>query len=191
MAAQDRFVAGGDDGVRELRREKPAQLLQPTQLVELRLHTLLERPVQVEQLCGLSLDRVVVALDPEERADAREELVAVERLRDEVVRAGLDRSPLLGSFARREHDHRQNCGLLPRTQLPADGVAVEPGHHHVEQHEVRGSRESELEGAVAVHRRDDVVAVRLEHGLEESHVLGNVVDDEDSGVVAHGPPPSQ
>ena len=48
------------------------ELLESPELLELRLNALFERLVQLSQLCGLRLDRVVVALDPEERADAGE-----------------------------------------------------------------------------------------------------------------------
>ncbi len=71
------------------------------------------------------LDRVVVALDPEQRPDARQQLVAVEALRDEFVRPGFDRLRLLRPVAGREHDHRKHGRLLALAELPADAVAVE------------------------------------------------------------------
>jgi hypothetical protein len=74
----------------------------------------------------------------------------------------------------------------------ADGEAVGLRHHHVEQHEVRARRKGKIERGLAVRRRDDVVAMRVENGFEQAHVLGNVVDDEDPcSVVAHRMPPSQ
>ena len=188
VAAQDGLVTGGDDRVRELRREEPSESLQSLELLELRAHPLLERPVQIEQLGGLALDRVVVALDPEQRPDAGEKLFTVERLRDEVVRARLDRRPLLGPFARREHDHGQHGRLGLLAEPPADGETVGLRHHHVEQDEIRLRRPGELERGMSVGGRDDVVALRLQHRLEEAHVLGDVVDHEDPcGGVAHRP----
>ena len=76
MAAEDRVVARRDDRVGELRREEPPQPPQPLELHDLRLHALLERSIQLGQLRGLRRDRVVVALDPQQRPDPREQLVA-------------------------------------------------------------------------------------------------------------------
>ena len=136
VAAKDRLVAGGDDRVGELRRQEPLQPSQPLQLGDLRLHALLERPVQLGELSRLRLDRVVVALDPEQRPHAGEQLVVVEGLRDEVVGTGLDRLRLLLADARRDHDHRQHGGVVVRAEVGADGIAVEAGHHHVEEDQV-------------------------------------------------------
>ena len=143
VAGEDRLVAGRDDRLGELRREESLEALQALELLDLRLHALFERPVQL-------LDRVVVALDPQQRPDSREQLLLVERLRDEVVRAGLDRLRLLRPVARREHDHGQHRRLLALAEPAADGVAVELRHHDVEQDEVRFRRLGELEGGVAV-----------------------------------------
>jgi hypothetical protein len=134
----------------------------------------------------------VVALDPEQRPDAGEQLGAVERLRDEVIRTRLDRRRFLGALARREHDHRQDCGLLLLAQPLAHGEAVGWRHHHVEQHQVWVRRPGKIERSVTARGRDDVIAVSLEHRLEQAHVLGDVVDHQDPRVpVAHGPPPLQ
>ena len=133
MAAQDRLVARRDDRVGELRRQEAAQLPEPLQLLDLAGHAFLERPVELAQLRGLFLDRVVVPLDPEQRPHSREQLVVVERLGNEVVRPGLDRFRLLGTDARRDHDHRQDCRFLVFAQLLADRVTVHPGHDDVEQ----------------------------------------------------------
>ena len=113
----------------------------------------------------------------------------VERLRDEVVRSGLDRLGLLRCVARGEHDHRQHGRLLVLAEPPADRVPVHPWHDDVEEHEIGARRLDALERREPVPGRDDLVAARAEHRLEQAHVLGEVVDDEDScGVVAHGVP---
>ncbi len=185
VAGEDRLVAGGDDRLGELRRQESLEALHPLELLDLGIDALRERPVEL-------LDRVVVALDAEQRPDSGEQLVVVERLRDEVVCAGLDRLRLLRPFARREHDHGQHRRLFALAQPPTDGVTVEPRHHDVEQDEVRVRRLGELEGGVTVVGDDDVVAAWSEHGLEQAHVLGDVVDDEDPcGAVcaAHRAPP--
>src|SRR5262245_321043 len=192
VAAKNRLVAGGDDRIGELRREEPPQALEPPELLELRLHALLEGAVEIDELRGLGLDRVVVPLDPEQRLDAGQELVAVERLGNEVVRAGLDRRRLLRADAGREHDHRQHSRLVTLAEAFADNQAVGRRHHHVEQDEIGLGRDGEFERAVAVRCGDDLVPLSLEHRLEQADVLGDVVDDEDpSGLLAHRVPPSQ
>ena len=90
MAGQEPLVATLDDEARDLRREEPAQPADPLQLLDLRCHLLLELAVPRVELGGLPLDRVVVALDPDQRPHPRQQLGLVERLGDEVVGAGLD-----------------------------------------------------------------------------------------------------
>src|SRR4029453_17964584 len=84
MTRENRLVARRDDRVCELRGQESLEPPEPFELLDVRLHPPLERPVQL-------LDRVVVALDPEQRTNSREQLVVVERFCDEVVRTGLDR----------------------------------------------------------------------------------------------------
>ena len=117
----------------------------------------------------------------------------VERLRDEVVGARLDCPCLVLADTRRDHDYRQHRGDLARTQALAHRIAVELGHEDVEQHEVRLLDFDDGEGLGAVARGDDVVSVGREHRLEQTHVLGDVVDDEDLRLLAlaHSVPPSQ
>ena len=67
MALQERLVAGVDHEVRELRREEPPQPVDPLELGDLRLDPLLQLAVPGRELALLPLDRVVVALDPDQR----------------------------------------------------------------------------------------------------------------------------
>ena len=105
----------------------------------------------------------------------------VERLGNEVVRPGLDRLRLLGTDARRDHDHRQDRRVLVFAQLLADRVTVHPGHDNVEQDQIGLLSLDELERLRPAMSRDDLVAPRSEHRLEQPHVLREVVDDEDLG----------
>ena len=106
----------------------------------------------------------------------------IDRLREEVVCAGLQPFHPLGAEARGEHDHRQHVRRLPLAELAADGVAVRRRHQDVEQDEIGLLRVGQLEGCAPVRRRDDLVAARLEQRLEQAHVLGDVVNDEDPGA---------
>ena len=190
MAAEDRVVTRRDDRFDELRREEPAELPDPLELHDLGLHPLLERSIQLGELRGLRRDRVVVALDPQERPDPREQFVLVERLGDQIVRARPDR---LGPLRRagRDHDHRQHRGVLALPDPATHLVPVRLRHHDIEHHQVRLGRRDELERACAVGRGDDVVAARREHGFEQPHVRRNVVHDQDPGLAAHPGRPSQ
>ena len=179
MATEDRFVARRHDRVGQLRREETLQLPQPLQLFDLLRNTFLERLVELAQLRRLRLDRVVVPLDSQKRTDTNKKLVVVERLRNEIVGAGLDRLCLLGSDARRHHDHRQHRGVVVSTETLADGISVHLGHYNVQENEIGLLGIDELERRGAVCRRDDVVAARNKHGLEQPHVLRYVVDNED------------
>ena len=117
----------------------------------------------------------------------------VERLRDEVVGAGLDHASLVLADARGDHDHGQHRCRLIRAQALADCIAVELGHEDVQEHEIRLFRFDDLERGRAVTSGDDVVAFRDQHRLEQSNVLGDVVDDEDlrALALAHAVSPSQ
>ena len=125
----------------------------------------------------------MVALDSQQRPDAREQLGVVERLGDEVIGARLDGARALRPEARREHDHGENGRLLARAESATDLVAVGLRHEDVEEDEIGLRRHGELERDVAVRRSDDVVALGHEHGPEQAHILGDVVDDEDPAAV--------
>src|SRR3954468_1383233 len=101
VTAENRLVARGHDRFRDLGRQEAAELPHPLELLDLSLDPLLQRLVQ-------RLDRVVVALDAQKRSHAREQLVVVERLLDEVVGPRLDRPRLVLADARCDHDHGQH-----------------------------------------------------------------------------------
>ena len=80
MALQERLVARAHHELGELRRQEAPEPADALQLIDLLGDTLLERPVPRGELGRLGDDRVVVALDPQQRAHAREQLGLVERL---------------------------------------------------------------------------------------------------------------
>ena len=125
------------------------------------------------------LDLVVVLLDAQQRAHAGEQLGLVERLRHEVVGAGLDRAPLLLLARRRDHHDRQERGRLVRAQAAADLVAVDPRHHDVEQHQIDVAATQTRQRLLTRSRRGHLIPARLEHGAQQPHVLRQIVDDED------------
>ena len=78
------------DQLGQLGREEALEPREALELADLVGDPLLERPVQIGELGRLGLDGVVELLDPQERAHAREQLGQVDRLREEVVRAGVE-----------------------------------------------------------------------------------------------------
>ncbi len=66
----------------------------------------------------------------------------------------------------------QGVGLQRLGDLPA----VDVGHHHVEQDEIRRRRADLVERVLAVHGGHDVVALHLEVDLEQSPDHMIVVD---------------
>ena len=106
----------------------------------------------------------------------------LERLREEIARAGAQRPALrLERRIRREDQHRAIvAGPYRRLKLPEDGDPVEVRHHEVEEDDI-GVRASESREGLARVRcaRDLAVSGRLEKPLEEPNVRRLVVDDQD------------
>ena len=118
------------------------------------------------ELALLTLDRVVVLLDPKERPHADGELVLRDRLRDEVVGAGLERPhPVLLHARGHQHD-RQETRVRARAKAPGQLVAVHPGHEDVQQHEVRRALGDGAKSFVAGGRGHDLVPVPRQEGFE-------------------------
>ena len=69
------------------------------------------------QLVGLTLDGVLVALDPRQGGHPRQQLALVDRLGEEVVRSRLERLDLLLFAARRDH-HDGQVRRVRRSRIP-------------------------------------------------------------------------
>lgn len=135
------------------------------------------------------------ARPPEQRVDAREQLVGLERLDHVVVPA--EQQPgraveRLRAFARDEHD-RQASRPFTTPQPPDDLVPREVRHHDVEHEQVRRLPARRLEGGDASLCLDGAIAARPQHLDEERPRSGIVVGDDDQaavhGVPCIGPPP--
>ena len=117
---------------------------------------------------------------PERPLHAGEELDRVEGLDDVVVRAGLQSRDLVrGERFRGEHDDARVRGLRILPEALCHLEAVEPRHHHVEEHEVGTDLRRSLERLLAVASDGDLVARRAEVHLHEPRDVRIVVDDED------------
>src|SRR5262249_34718908 len=132
------------------------------------LHAALLAVHQLSQLRELLAAQLVAlaAVDAvEQLAHERRELDRVEGLRDVVDAADVEAARTVpGLGARREEDDRDRARALVLEQLLGDAPAVEPRHHHVEEHDVRSPLARLVQAARAV------------GGLEDVHPLGLEID---------------
>ena len=103
----------------------------------------------------------------QERAQPREELLEVVRLREIVVRAGVEPfHPVAHGVACGEQEDRDPVSLP--AQAARHVQPVEPGHHHVEHDGIGRPRVDGGQRRVPVGRERDLVAVQLQRTLEET-----------------------
>ncbi len=146
VALEGILGVAGHDQVGKVRRKEALEAGEPIELPDLVGHALLQGAVQLGQLPRLRLHGVVELLDPEQGADAGQQLGLVDGFAQEVVGAGLQPlDALLGGIEGRDHDHREDLGVGMGANLLADLVATHPGHDHVEQDEVGRRRSDEAE----------------------------------------------
>jgi hypothetical protein len=114
-------------------------------------------------------------------ADAGEQLARREWLDHVVVGAALqplDAVILVGAGG--EHDHRH---VVAGTQRAADGKAVLPGQHHVEEDQIDAGARRLLEAALAVGDPGHVHAVVLEETGRDLGERAVVLDEEDVDAI--------
>ena len=135
------MLAGGDDGIGDVRGKEALELPEALQLGHLFGDALFELQVPFLERLGLAPDLVLQRFHPQQRAHAREQLGLVDRLGQEIVGAGLDAMhALLRRIERGDEHHRQQRGRGVGADAPADVVAGQARHHDVEQHQVRPFR---------------------------------------------------
>jgi hypothetical protein len=107
----------------------------------------------------------------------------MERLEQEIVRAGTERADLLLDVALGgEHDDRHVAGVhLLRPDARGHLVAVELGQGHVEEDERRALGLPEPDALGSVGGRDCLGALLLERVRQQALDVRVVVDDEDLG----------
>ena len=135
-------------------------------------------PSQVEaQVVDLDLLRVA-RLDaaPAEGADAGEELLEGERLREVVVGAGVESAHAVVDAV--ERGKQQDGGV---DAAAAEGLAhlhaVDLGQHHVEDDDVVRAFEGHLQALLAVVGEVGGVAFFLEHAADELRQAALILDD--------------
>jgi hypothetical protein len=143
-------------------------------------------PPREQDLMALEVDRNITALEHgtggligpgKDALDAEDELGRGERLGKVIVRADAQSGDSIGRGAPRgENDNRDERLSADR---PEDRQAIDLGKHDVEYDERGMVALDRLEGAPAVGRLDDPVALAFEVGPYEAHDLDVIVDDQD------------
>ena len=136
---------------------------------------------EVDREVAVGVGRLILAAGArpaQERLHARDELLSAERLHDIVVRArGEAAHPLELGIAGRQHQHRAVAEIAdPRERLPA----VERGHRHVQDDEIRRRREELAQARAAVRRLANLVSGPGQQRPDEAANVFVVVDHEDS-----------
>ena len=87
---------------------------------------------------------------------------------------------VLGLVERGHHDDRHMRGARIGLQRRAHLKPRHVRHHHVEEHEVDALLVGDLERLAAAHRRAHVEIFGLQARLQEPHVGGDIIDDENA-----------
>ena len=179
MVLQHLVVAGRDDRLGKLRRQKPAQAAYPLQLLDLVAHLGFETLVQ-------RLHLVVQRLDAQHGAHAGDQGAVVDRLGEVVVAAGIETGhDVLGRCLGCHQDYRDEGQAGIGFQPPHHLQPVDLGHHDVEQDQVGQRLAHPGEGLLAVLSHHHLVAQAGEAHAQDLDIVGNVIDDQDAGRVAH------
>ena len=124
--------------------------------------------------------------DAQQRTHAREQLRLIDRLRQKVVRAGLDAvDALLVRIERRDHDDGQKGSRGIGANPLAHFITGQTRHHHVQQHDVRYFGGHLRERFFAVRGRRHCVALDGQQIAQQLDVERRVVDHEDLGGFVH------
>ncbi len=186
VRSENRLFARRNDGVGDGRGEEALELGHALELRHLLGDSLLELRVPFLQRLGLPLHLVLQRFHAQQRAHAGEELGLVDRLRQKIVGAGLDAlDPLTLRIERGHEDDRQERRRGIGAQVPANVVAGQAGHHHVQQNEVGRFRGDLGERFLAVHGGRDSVTFHAEQVGEQLDVVRRVVDHQHFGRSGH------
>jgi hypothetical protein len=130
---------------------------------------------------GVSLTQLLLQLTNREmRADPGQHLFGLERFVDEVDGSEIQAARFLaGVSQRRQEDHgaiaRALAGLEPGTRLEA----VDVGHHHVEENQLRRDAFGDRNRVLAAARREQPIALTVQRLIEHLQVRRVVVYEQD------------
>ena len=114
---------------------------------------------------------------PQQRAEAGEQRLVLDRLGEEIIGAGLEPAhPVLLLAQGGDHDDRNMGGLGRLPEPTADLEAVHARHHDVEQHDVGALGLHLVERFLAALGGDDLVILGSQFRLEQANIDENVID---------------
>jgi len=120
-------------------------------------------------------------------SDARPQECRVEWLWQVILGALLDAAHDAVEFIERgDHDDRNVAQILVGLEGRERAVAVEHGHEHVEEHEVKWLAARNLERLGSIGGRGGRVPLPLEPAGKRLAIIGVVIDDEDAPGQGHG-----
>lgn len=153
-------------------------------LVELHQRRLGALPLDDLGLQGtvLGFDASLQAIQPELRIDARQHLLGLVWLGDEIDAADSKGLHLVDRFVgRAEEDHRHAGGTFVGLQAPADLVAVDARHVHVEQNQIGRFGVGDGQGGFAADHRVNAKTLLEQQTGQQTQTPAVVVDDQDAG----------
>jgi hypothetical protein len=139
---------------------------------------------QLGRLAALSAGAQFVRqhLQPHQAFHPAKQRNVAHRLGEKIIGARLEPAhPVFRLIEGRDDDHRNVLGLRIGLDTTANFDAVNPRHHHVEQHDIGLVALNRLECIGAVHGGDDLKVFRRQLGFEKPYIGENIVDDEDTG----------
>ena len=112
--------------------------------------------------------------------DARLDFDQIERLADEILRAGLQRAQLVTRLGR-EHDDREVAVGIVRLEALHHLESIHAGHLQIEQDQVVGVPAMQRADLLRIHRRGHAgVAGLAQQLLEQADIGLLIVDDQDA-----------
>ena len=151
------------------------------------IDALFERLIPGGEILGLGLHLIVQFLDPQHRADTRDQRRLVDRLSEIFVGAGIEPGDhVLRRRPRGAQDDRHERHGRIFFQPPAHFEAVELRHFDIKQHQIGTMLARTRQCLFAVGRLQRLIAVLCQPGDEDIPVGLVVVDDEDARWTVHG-----
>ena len=178
MIAEQAFrggIARLDDAIQVLRNDRIVGRVDDCREIGFLVQ---KRPILFAAIAQRSLGLAPHARQLELRPDAREQFARAERLDEILISAGIQAldSRLLARACRQQND-RDRASPFVGADRGQEAEPIEPGHHHVGQHEIRSAPANPGQRIAAV--ADDIDTIALTENAAEifAHV-GVVVRDQ-------------
>ncbi len=189
VALQQGFATGRNDQLGELWCQKPFEAPSPLKFADLVLHALFERSAPLLELCRLLLHRVVQGLNTQHGLHSCDEGSLVDRLRQVFVCTRFETGDdIFGIAFRGHHDNGHIGNGRVGSELAADLDPVHFGHHDIEQQQIGLLRLGHVQGLFAIGCRQQFITVHGQPRLQDVHIHGLVIHDENTRRSLHKHP---